>query len=67
MDKTSEHQPVTDESGLALRCSCGSWAMLYRNSLGQDADTEHANHVTRAGQCRVQYQPRNADPRGLYA
>jgi hypothetical protein len=39
------HEAVEAESGLGLQCSCGGWAMLYRNSFGADAATEHAKHA----------------------
>lgn len=44
--KIDEHLP--EDNGLALRCSCGSWSMLYRNSFGVNAYDEHANHVAKA-------------------
>lgn len=43
-----EHgDPVEDPDGLALRCPCGDWAMLFRNSLGQSAPLAHGRHVVR--------------------
>lgn len=47
IDETG-HEAIEDPSGLALQCSCGTWAMLYRNSLGLNAGYEHAMHAYRA-------------------
>lgn len=45
---TIRHEAIEEPSGLALQCSCGTWAMLFRNSLGLDAAYEHAQHATRS-------------------
>ena len=45
---TTRHEATEDPSGLALRCSCGQWSMLFRNSLGLHAPYEHAQHATRS-------------------
>jgi len=40
------HIAAEDETGLALRCSCGGWSMLFRNHLGAtDVYREHGQHV----------------------
>ena len=41
------HEASEDPSGRALWCSCGSWSMLYRNSMGLDARAEHRVHAYR--------------------
>lgn len=40
----SEHEAY-DVGGIALRCSCGDWSALYRNSLGRPAHELHREHV----------------------
>jgi hypothetical protein len=42
------HQPHEDPDGLAIRCSCGSWAMLHRNILGKDAAEAFRAHQAAA-------------------
>lgn len=48
MSAPVEHVVIEDPSGFALRCSCGQWAMLYRNAFGLDATEEHRKHVASA-------------------
>ena len=45
---TASHEPQEDSEGLAIVCSCGSWAILHRNSLGKDAAEAFREHQTRA-------------------
>lgn len=46
--KITDHQAEEDPSGLAIRCSCGGWSMLYNNSFGLDATAEHQRHVAKS-------------------